>query len=89
MKGNLTIIVRDNDKNEDLVKFNVEAVNYRLTNADSVRIVAYLSDADTDDEVTQEITDCSFGHSLVTAFNLTTEVTFCQKCGLEIKTDEV
>lgn len=42
-----------------------------------------------DDEVTEEIRDCRFGHSLVTSMGLFKETTYCKTCGLEMKTDEV
>ena len=42
---------------------------------------------DLDEEITQEITDCRYGHSLVTSMGLIKETTYCEKCGLEIKTD--
>ena len=90
MKGKLTITVTDNETGRELAVLNADSVNYNFT-PESVRILAYYpQDAlELDDDVTEKITDCRFGHSFVTSTGFTTEVTHCEQCGLELKTDEV
>lgn len=80
MKGNLTVIIRDNDKNEDVV-FYADSVHYNVQNGESVRILAYMADPEKDDEKTEEIADCRYGHSFVAVTSFTPTFLFCEKCG--------
>jgi hypothetical protein len=80
MKRNLTLIIRDNDTNEDVV-IDVEQVHYHFDNSGSVRILGYLP---TKEEVTTtvKIEDCSAGHSFVlTGLGFSRPYYSCEHCG--------
>jgi hypothetical protein len=103
MKTRFTVIIRDNDRKENVMELNAHGYTIRLdTHYGRDPHVKLNLDADVelvepgekapnvyelDEEITQEIVDCSYGHSLVTKMGLLRETTYCEKCGLEIKID--
>ncbi|HXN74909.1 MAG TPA: hypothetical protein VN855_00270 [Candidatus Acidoferrum sp.] len=118
-KPRYTIIVKDNTKNENLLEFDVPALNYSL-NTTPVALGALnksgvirefvgnetallkleanvlLSQSelerkpkayDLDEEVTEEITDCRYGHDWSSVVDFQESKDYCKKCG--IKRDEM
>jgi hypothetical protein len=110
-----TVTVRDNEKQENVVDFDSNHVNYSMMYEPKVihhwggtseflgtttvkfeitGTLPYLSGEEAievpvyfiDDEVTEEITDCRFGHSWISQ-NLFTDINhYCKNCG--VKKDE-
>jgi len=106
MKPRYTVIVRDNEKKENVLELGAYDFSMRINTVYGFSSTANLNMDATirlaepeekvpnvynldEDDVTQEIKDCRYGHSLVTSMGLIKETTYCETCGLEIKTDEV
>lgn len=114
-KPRYTITVRDNDKNQNLIEFDVPALSYSL-NAKPIATSSFrkrgimwefigdemahlkleaqvlLSQSelerkpktyDLEEEVTEEIVDCRYGHDWSSVVDFQESKDFCKKCGIK------
>jgi hypothetical protein len=97
MNSKYTLIIRDNTNPRKTLEFDVDSIHHQISpKIGTIRVLAYISEEQEEktpqeylideenfvDEITEKISDCSSGHSLVYTKGLIESYLYCERCGV-------